>query len=86
MFIVAKSYRKRRKKDKTMKKYYVAEFVTDLFNDDEAEMFHAESAEAVEREVREALGEHLLALCVRKATWAERRYYRKNKIQPCIVH
>lgn len=67
-------------------KYYVAEFVTDLYRDDEAEMFHAESKEAVEREVKEALGEHLLALYIRKATWAERRYYRKNKINPCIVH
>lgn len=72
---------------KTRKKYFMAEFVTDLyFGDDEQEMFHAESAEAVEQEMREALGEHLLALSVRKATWKERRYYRKNKIQPCIVH
>lgn len=71
---------------KNRKKYYVAEFVTDMLRDYESEMFYAESPEAVEREVREALGEHLLAVEVRKATWAERRYYRKNKINPCIVH
>lgn len=72
---------------KTKKKYFVATFVTDLyFLDEETEMFYAESAEAVEREVREALGEHLLAVEVRKATWSERRYYRKNHINPCIVH
>lgn len=71
---------------KSRKKYYVAEFVTDMFNDDESEMFYAESPEAVEREVRETLGEHLLAVVVRKATWAEKRHYRKNNINPCIVH
>lgn len=72
---------------KNRKKYYMAEFVTDLyFGDDEAEMFYSESPEAVEREIKNALGEHLIAVVVRKATWAERRYYRKNKIQPCLTH
>jgi hypothetical protein len=84
------SSQKTRKKDKTMrnrKKYWIADFVTDLyFLDDESEMFYAESAEAVVREMREVLGEHLLAVVVRKATWAEKRFYRKNKINPCIVH
>lgn len=71
---------------RTRKKYYVAEFVTDLYHDDEAEMFYAESAEAVEREIKETLGEHLLAVCVRKATCAERRKMRKAHYNPCIVH
>lgn len=71
---------------KIRKKYFVAEFVTDLYHDDEAEMFYAESAEAVEREVRESLGEHLLALYVRKATWAERRRAKKAHYNPCVVH
>lgn len=72
---------------KNRKKYYVAEFVTDLyFQYDEAEMFHAESAEAVEQEVRNTLGEHLLTLTVRKATWRERRRAKKNHYNPCIVH
>lgn len=70
-----------------MKKYFVAEFVTDLyFRDDEAEMFLAESAEAVEREVRETLGNHLLACSVRRATWAERRRAKKHGYNACIVH
>lgn len=69
------------------KKYFVAEFVTDMyFMDDEAEMFYAESPEAVEQEIKEVLGEHLISCYIRKATWAERRYYRKNKINACIVH
>ncbi len=72
---------------KNRKKYWVAEFVTDLyFCDDEAEMFHAESAEAVEREIRESLGEHLLAVTVRKATWGERRKAKKHGYNACIVH
>ena len=72
---------------KNRKKYYVAEFVTDLyFQDDEAEMFHAESAAAVEQEVRNVLGDHLLAVTVRKATWRERRYAKKNHYNACIVH
>lgn len=72
---------------KTRKQYFVAEFVTDLyFQDDEAEMFYAESAEAVEKEVRDLLGNHVLALYVRKATWAERRKAKKSHYNPCIVH
>lgn len=72
---------------KTRKKYFVADFVTDLyFLDDEAEMFYAESPEAVEKEVRNVLGEHLLALTVRKATWRERRRAKKNHYNACIVH
>ena len=70
---------------KIRKKYFIAEFATDLYHDDEAELFLAESAEAVEREVREALGEHLLALYVRKPTWAERRKIKKAQCIPCIV-
>lgn len=72
---------------KNHKKYFVAEFVTDMyFMEEESEIFYAQSAEAVEREVKEVLGEHLIAVTVRKATWGERRYCRKNKIQPSIVH
>ena len=71
---------------KNRKKYYVAEFVTDLFHDDETEIFYAESEEAVEREIKETLGEHLLAVVVRKATWAERRRMKKEHYNPCIVH
>jgi hypothetical protein len=71
---------------KIRKKYFVAEFVTDLYHDDESEMFLAESAEAVEREVRETLGNHLLACSVRKATWAERRRAKKHVYNACIVH
>ena len=70
---------------KTRKKYFVAEFVTDLYHDDETEIFYAESAEAVEREVQNVLGEHLLVCVVRKATWTERRRMRKNHYQACIV-
>ena len=59
-------------------KYYVAEFVTDLyFRDDEDELFYAESEEAVMDELQKSLGQHLLAASVRKATWAERRYAKK---------
>ena len=82
-----KNDKARKTKMKNRKKYFVAEFITDMyFGDDESEMFHAESPEAVEREVREVLGDHLITLSVRKATWKERRHYRRHKIQPCIVH
>ena len=84
------SQRKPRKEDNTMKnrkKYFIASFVTDLYSgDDEAEMFHAESAEAVEQEVRNVLGDHLLSVTVRKATWRERRRTKKNHYNACIVH
>lgn len=71
---------------KIRKKYFVAEFVTDLyFGDDEAEMFYAENEEAVEREIKESLGEHLLAVSVRKATWKERRYVKKYHERVSIV-
>ena len=64
---------------KTRKKYYVAEFTTDqYFMDDEYEFFYAESAEEVEREMRELFGKHLISCHVRKATWKERRYCRKT--------
>ena len=72
---------------KNRKKYFIASFVTDLyFQDEEAEMFHAESAEAVEQEVRNVLGNHLLSLRIRKATWRERRRAKKNGYNACIVH
>ena len=71
---------------KNRMKYFVAEFATDLYHDDEAELFLADSAEAVEREIREVLGEHLLCCYVRKATWAERRMIRKSQIIPAVVH
>lgn len=70
---------------KIRKKYFVAEFATDLYHDDEAELFLAESAEAVEQEVRKTLGEHLLCCYVRKPTWAERRQIRKSQRIPCVV-
>jgi lipoate-protein ligase A len=79
----------KRKEDKTMKtrkKYFMAHFVTNVYLEDEYEMFYAESKEAVEREVRETLGEQLIAVEVRKATWAEKRHYRKNNLQPWLVH
>ena len=72
---------------KIRKKYFVAEFVTDLcFLDEEAEMFYAESADAVMKEIVTALGEHLLTCNVRKATWAERRRAKKAHYNACIVH
>lgn len=72
---------------KIRKKYFIAEFVTDLyFGDDEAELFLAESAEAVEQDIRKTLGEHLLSCHVRKTTWAERRQIRKSQLIPCVVH
>lgn len=71
---------------KNRKHYYVADFVTDMYLDDESEIFYAESPEAVEREVREVLGTHLLAVAVRKATWAERRRMKKAHYNACIVH
>lgn len=70
---------------KNRKHYFVAEFATDLLRDDETEIFYAPSVEAVEREIKETLGEHLLAVYVRKATWAERRRMRKTHYQACIV-
>lgn len=70
---------------KIRKKYFVVEFATDLYHDDEAEMFYAESAEAVEQEVRKTLGEHLLCCYVRRATWAERRRAKRAHYQPCLI-
>lgn len=68
------------------KRYYVAHFVTDLYSqDDEYEMFYADSKEAVEQEIQKVLGEHLLVCEVRKATWAERRQMRRAHYRPCIV-
>lgn len=71
---------------KNRKKYFVAEFATDLYRDDEAELFLAESAEAVEREIREYLGKHLLCCYVRRATWAERRRAKRAHYNPCLIH
>lgn len=69
-----------------MKKYYVAQFVTDLyFQDDEYEMFYAKSPEAVVDEIKRTLGEHLIACTVRKATLAERIRAKKHGYNACIV-
>ena len=69
---------------KIRKKYFVAHFVTDLYRDDEYEMFYAESDEAVMSEIARTLGDHLIYCEVRKATWAERRYYKRYSI--CMAH
>ena len=67
-------------------KLYVAHFVTDLhFIEDEYEMFLAESEDAVMREIMKVLGEHLIFCEVRKATWAERRAFKRTHANPCIV-
>jgi hypothetical protein len=74
-------------KMKNRKKYFIAHFVTDLgFLDDEYEMFCARNEEAVAQELREVLGEHLLAYEIRRATWTERRMMRKTHGNACIVH
>lgn len=66
---------------KNRKKFYVAHFVTDLFfQEDEYEMIEAESEEEAEKQLRLTLGEHLLACRIRKASWAEQRYYKKYHI------
>jgi hypothetical protein len=63
---------------RTRKKYFAVEFVTDIeFMDVEFEVFCAESAEAVEEELKRLLGKHLIAVNVRKAHWYERRYAKK---------
>ena len=63
---------------KNRKKYFMAHFVTDMYSgNDEYEMFIAENAEAVELELENLFGEHLIFCEVRKATWAQRRYYKK---------
>jgi len=59
-------------------KYFAVQFVTDLYlMDTEYELFCAESAESVERELKAQLGNHLLSYEIRKATWAQRRYAKK---------
>lgn len=69
---------------KNRKKYYVAQFITDLFfQEDEIEMFEAENEAEVEKQLKDMFGEHLLACAIRKATWRERRYYKKYHI--CIA-
>jgi hypothetical protein len=71
---------------KTRKKFYVAEFVTDLyFCDDETQMFYAESKQAVEQELNELLGIHLLAYYIRKATRAEKKNYLRLHQGTCIA-
>jgi hypothetical protein len=63
---------------KNRKKYFVAHYVTDCYyQDDEYEMFYAESEEAVKQEIEKILGEHLIACVISKATWAERRQMKK---------
>lgn len=82
-----KNDKARKTKMKNRKKYFVAHFITDLyFMDDEHEVFYAESKEAVEKEMREALGEHLLAVSIRKATWRERRMAKQGKLSMSITH
>ena len=69
---------------KNRKKYFVAHFVTDLFfQEDEIAMFEAENEAEVEKQLKLMFGEHLLACEMRKATWIERRYYRKYNV--CIA-
>ena len=63
---------------KNRKKYFMAHFVTDMYcRDDEYEMYLADSAEAVERDLQNHFGEHLIFCEVKKATWTQRRYYKK---------
>lgn len=65
-------------------KLYRAHFVTDLyFGDDEYEMFYANDPDEVMNFLKESLGEHLIFCEIRKATWKERRYFRKYNI--CIA-
>ena len=69
---------------KNRKKQFVAHIVTDsYFMEDEYDIIEAESVEDATQKLRDMLGEHLLACYVRKATWAERRYYKKYHI--CIA-
>jgi hypothetical protein len=72
---------------KPRKKYFIAHFVTDLyyFRDDEYEVFYAESENAVHEELHKKFGHNLLACTVRKATWAERREFKKANIGICIA-
>lgn len=70
---------------KNRKKYFMAQFITDLcFGDDEHEVFYAESKEEVEKELRNSLGEHLRAVVVRPATFRERRMIKQGKLS--IAH
>lgn len=64
---------------KTRTKYFFVSYATDLyFYEDENAIICAESAEEAERAMRDSLGEHLLAVYVRPATWRERRAYKKE--------
>lgn len=70
---------------KDKKRYYMVEFETDAVEQYNKEMFYAENELAVLIEMMEVLGVHLLDVHIRRATWAEKRYYRKNHISPCIL-
>jgi hypothetical protein len=70
---------------KAKKRYYMVEFETDVVEHYNKEIFYADSALAVLIEMKEVLGIHLLDVHIRKATWAEKRYYRKNRISACIL-
>ena len=64
---------------KNRKKYFVAEYVTDIaLGDVEQEIFYADSKQVVVEEMRRFLGGHLLAIEVREATWTERREFKKS--------
>lgn len=63
---------------KARKKYFTITYVTDLYPDEEVDIFCAEDESAVAQRLRNLLGEHLLACEIRTSTWAERRYYKKT--------
>jgi hypothetical protein len=75
-----------------MKKYYVVEIEEDISAECDG-CFIVESSEVMcaksETEIRLALelklGEHLVTYSIRKATWAERREYKKTHKDICIA-
>jgi hypothetical protein len=71
---------------KNRKQYFVAEYILDFhFMEDEYSVFLADSEEAVLKYMDKHFGKHLIACYVRKATWAERRNYKKHPLCTAVI-
>jgi hypothetical protein len=71
-------------------KLYVVEIEEDItadlsgYYETSSAMMYAENREAIKRELEQKLGSHLIAIHIRKASWRERREYKKTH-ETCIA-
>lgn len=82
---------KRQSEDKTMKKYFVVEIEEDMTAEltgryivESSEIMCAESEEEIINDLEAELGKHLVTYAIRRATWKERRAYKKSHRVPCL--